>query len=85
MKYSRIVLQLIVLISLFTAWRKQWSATEQDMANYGWNLYEQGDYVTSYEWFSNSIIEDNNYQDGYNGLGWTFGKLVELDLSLIHI
>ena len=50
MKYSRIVLQLIVLISLFTACRKQWSATEQDMANYGWNLYEQGDYVTSYEW-----------------------------------
>ena len=49
MKYSRIVLQLIVLISLFTACRKQWSATEQDMANYGWNLYEQGDYVTSYE------------------------------------
>ena len=48
MKYSRIVLQLIVLISLFTACRKQWSATEQDMANYGWNLYEQGDYETSY-------------------------------------
>jgi tetratricopeptide (TPR) repeat protein len=52
------------------------------MANYGWNLYEQGDYVTSYEWFSNSIIEDNNYQDGYNGLGWTFGKLVELDSAV---
>ena len=82
MKYNRIVLQLIVLISLFTACRKQWSATEQDMANYGWNLYEQGDYVTSYEWFSNSVIEDNNYQDGYNGLGWTFGKLVELDSAV---
>ena len=32
--------------------------------------------------FSNSIIEDNNYQDGYNGLGWTFGKLVELDSAV---
>ena len=82
MKYSRIVFQFIVIISLFAACRKQWSATEQDMANYGWNLYEQGDYVTSYEWFINSIIEDNNYQDGYNGLGWTFGKLVELDSAV---
>ena len=48
------------------------------MANYGWSLYEQADYLASYEWFSNSVQEDENYQDGYNGLGWTFGKLVEL-------
>ena len=82
MKYSRIVFQFIVIISLFAACRKQWSATEQDMANYGWSLYEQGDYVTSYESFINSINEDNNYQDGYNGLGWTFGKLVELDSAV---
>ena len=82
MKYRRIILQLVIMITLFAACRKQWSATEQDMANYGWNLYEQGDYVTSYEWFTNSIIEDKNFQDGYNGLGWTFGKLVELDSAV---
>ena len=82
MRYNRILLQLIIIIGLFAACRKQWSATEEDMANYGWSLYEQGDYVTSYEWFSNAIIEDKNYQDGYNGLGWTFGKLVELDSAV---
>ena len=82
MRYNRILLPLIVLTMLFTACRKQWSATEQDMANYGWSLYEQGDYVTSYEWFSNAIIEDKNFQDGYNGLGWTFGKLLELDSAV---
>ena len=37
------------------------------MANYGWSLYEQAEYVDSYEWFSNSIREDLDYQDGYNG------------------
>lgn len=52
------------------------------MANYGWSLYEQAEYVGSYEWFSNSIREDLDYQDGYNGLGWTFGKLVELDSAI---
>ena len=52
------------------------------MANYGWSLYEQGEYLDSYEWFSNSIREDLDYQDGYNGLGWTFGKLVELDSAV---
>ena len=67
---------------IFAACRKQWNATEEDMANYGWILYEQGDYVGSYEWFSNSVREDENYQDGYNGLGWTFGKLVELDSAV---
>ena len=52
------------------------------MANYGWILYEQGDYVGSYEWFSNSVREDENYQDGYNGLGWSFGKLVDPDSAV---
>ena len=68
---------------IFAACRKQWNATEEDMANYGWTLYEQGDYLGSYEWFSNSVLEDLNYQDGYNGLGWSFGKLVELDSAVL--
>ena len=67
---------------LLGACRKQWSATEEDMANYGWSLYEQSEYLASYEWFSNSILEDEHYQDGYNGLGWSYGKLVELDSAI---
>ena len=71
-----------MVMLIFAACRKQWNATEEDMANYGWTLYEQGEYLDSYEWFSNSILEDLDYQDGYNGLGWTFGKLVELDSAV---
>ena len=71
-----------MVMIIFTACRKQWNATDEDMANYGWTLYEQGEYLDSYEWFSNSIQEDLDYQDGYNGLGWTFGKLVELDSAV---
>ena len=82
MKHSRLLLSIFILLLIFAACRKQWNATEEDMANYGWSLYEQGEYLDSYEWFSNSIQEDLDYQDGYNGLGWTFGKLVELDSAV---
>jgi len=82
MNCNRLLLGITMVMLIFAACRKQWNATEEDMANYGWILYEQGDYVGSYEWFSNSVREDENYQDGYNGLGWTFGKLVELDSAV---
>ena len=82
MKHSRLLLSIFILLLIFAACRKQWNPTEEDMANYGWTLYEQGEYLDSYEWFSNSIQEDLDYQDGYNGLGWTFGKLVELDSAV---
>jgi len=72
MSYNKLFITIAVLMLIFAACRKQWNATEEDMANYGWTLYEQGDYLGSYEWFSNSILEDLNYQDGYNGLGWSF-------------
>ena len=71
-----------MVMLIFAACRKQWNATDEDMANYGWILYEQADYIASYEWFSNSVWEDENYQDGYNGLGWTFGKLVDPDSAV---
>ena len=82
MNCNRLLLGITMVMLIFAACRKQWNATEEDMANYGWILYEQGDYIASYDWFSNSVREDENYQDGYNGLGWTFGKLVELDSAV---
>ena len=82
MKHSRLLLSIFILLLIFAACRKQWNATEEDMANYGWILYEQGEYLDSYEWFSNSFRQDLDYQDGYNGLGWTYGKLVDLDSAV---
>jgi len=74
---------------IFAACRKQWNATEEDMANYGWTLFEQAslmdinkegeelreDFIEVLKWFENATREDTNYQDGYNGLGWTHGKM----------
>ena len=86
MKYNKLIISTIVLVLIFTACRREWLTTEEDMANYGWTLYEQAstkqEYIECYEWFSNSVREDENYQDGYNGLGWSFGKLVDPDSAV---
>ena len=47
MKHSRLLLSIFILLLIFVACRKQWNATEEDMANYGWFLYEQGEYLGS--------------------------------------
>ena len=79
MSYSRLFVTITVLVLIFAACRKQWNATEEDMANYGWTLFkiasDQADYEEVELWFINATMEDTNYQDGYNGLGWTYGKL----------
>ena len=82
MNCNRLLLGITMVMLIFAACRREWNPAEEDMANYGWSLYEQGEYVGSYEWFSNSVREDENYQDGYNGLGWSFGKLVDPDSAV---
>ena len=79
MSYSRLFVTITVLVLIFAACRKQWNATEEDMSNYGWTIFEiasdQADFEEVEVWFINATMEDTNYQDGYNGLGWTYGKL----------
>ena len=86
MKYNKLIISTIVLLLILTACRREWLATEEDMANYGWTLFEQAttkeEYKECYDWFSNSVREDENYQDGYNGMGWALGKMVELDSAV---
>ncbi len=84
------IITLITLILIFTAGscRKQYKATEMDLADYGWLLFEKAvgksDYTDSKKWFLLSVNEDTTYMDGYNGLGWSFGKLTELDSSIYY-
>ncbi len=86
-KYA-IILFVLGWVLGISSCRKQYKATEQDMANYGWFLFEKAatnsDYISSKSWFSKSIIEDSTYMDGYNGLGWSFGKLTDLDSSIYY-
>ena len=80
-------LQLVLLMACIlvgSGCRKQATATDEDMTEYGWMLYAEGNFTESNEWFLSAVIRDTTYTDGYNGQGWTFGKLGDIDSSIVR-
>ena len=76
---------LFLLCCLMVSWgcRKNVTASQMDMAEYGWKLYSEVKYKKSNEWFVSAVFEDTTYKDGYNGTGWTYGKLGEIDSAIV--
>ena len=68
-----------VLFSLFCliilSCRGDVIATDNDLSNFGWALYEDGEYLEALDWFKESIKTDSSHYDAYNGAGWTMGQL----------
>jgi hypothetical protein len=58
--------------------------TEEDLAGYGWTLYETVKYQEAREWFYDAVAKDSSYADGYNGIGWCFGKLRRADSAAVY-
>jgi len=85
-RMSKTTLLFIMAIGLITmdACRKKFYATAEDMAEYGWELFETKEYLPSNAWFLDAVSEDSDWKDGYNGLGWTYAKLMVLDSSINH-
>ena len=83
---SKTTVLFILSLGLITvdACRKKYYATAEDMAEYGWVLFETQEYLASNAWFLDAINEDKDWKDGYNGLGWTYAKLMVLDSSIAH-
>ena len=52
------------------------------MADHAWELYALKDYENSNIWFIESAFDDSVYKDAYNGLGWTYGKLGNIQSSI---
>ena len=63
----------IAILVLSNGCRQPVIPTEEDLAGYGWTLYEQGDYQEAREWFYDAVDKDSAYADGFNGIGWCFG------------
>ena len=77
---------LLIAFGLLTleACRKKYAATAEDMVEYGWVLYETNDYLNSNKWFNDAIVDDVEWKDAYNGLGWSYAKLMVLDSSISY-
>ena len=58
--------------------------TEEDLADYGWTLYETGKFQEAKEWFYDAVAKDSSYADGYNGIGWCYGKLRRADSAAAY-
>jgi len=88
MKKIPIYILTVGMVLSFNSCRKQYEATEKDMADYGWLLFEKAvgksDYIDSKKWFTDSVNEDSTYMDGYNGLGWSNGILTDIDSSIFY-
>jgi len=59
-------------------------ATEEELSDYGWVMYEERNYLDAREWFGNAIKKDTLYNDSYNGMGWTMGHLRQADSSVYY-
>jgi len=56
--------------------------TEEELADYGWIMYEDRNYFDARDWFADAIKKDTLYYDSYNGMGWTMGHLQQADSSV---
>ena len=81
-QYKLIFFSGLVLFSMNC--RQPVIPTEEDLADYGWTLYETGKYQEAREWFYDAVAKDSSYADGYNGIGWCFGKLRRADSAAVY-
>ncbi|MFQ6609011.1 MAG: hypothetical protein ACE5EE_10850 [Fidelibacterota bacterium] len=75
---------LILCMALLFIWncRKSLEADQTHMGDYAWELYALQDYQNANFWFQEAVFNDSVYKDAYNGLGWTYGKLGNIQSSI---
>ena len=78
------ITQFLAVLVLSNGCRQPVIPTEEDLAGYGWTLYEQGEYQEAREWFYDAVDKDSSFADGYNGIGWCFGKLRQADSAAVY-
>ena len=83
-KHTTVVLGSLIFLILSFNCRQPVIPTEEDLAGYGWTLYETGEYQEAREWFYDAVDKDSSYADGVNGIGWCFGKLRQADSAAVY-
>ena len=83
-KHTTTVLGSLIFLILSFNCRQPVIPTEEDLAGYGWTLYETGEYQEAREWFYDAVDKDSSYADGFSGIGWCFGKLRQADSAAVY-
>ena len=66
---------LALILLSFVACRGPVKPAEPDYLDDGWMLFGEQNYQAAIEQFGFAVEEDPDLADGWNGLGWAFGKL----------
>ena len=87
-KFYKIILGIFIILatlSIGPGCRQNYVPTDEELADYGWVMFSQGDYVGARDWFQRSIEKDSTYMDGFCGIGWSNGKLGYADTAYQYL
>ena len=87
-KFYKKILGLSLILATFSigpGCRQDYVPTDEELADYGWVMFSQGDYVGARDWFQRSIDKDSTYMDGFCGIGWSNGKLGYADTAYQYL
>ncbi len=65
----------VLLVFIVTNCRQDYVPTDEELADYGWILFSEGDFIGARDWFKQAVDKDPTYMDGFCGMGWSNGKL----------
>jgi len=83
-KHTFYSIGIIFFLGFLTNCRQPVIPTEEDLADYGWTLYEEKEYQEAREWFLDAVAKDSSFADGYHGIGWCFGNLRQADSAAAY-
>lgn len=81
---NRLSMLMIVTALIVTGCRKPLEPITVDYVDYGWELYDEGDYDGAIEQFEDGVELSVNYTDGHNGIGWSNMMLNYADTSEVY-
>ena len=75
---------MLILAMIMVSCRERIEPETPDYVEYGWELMAEGDYRGAITQFEEGTDIDDDYADGWNGLGWAYAKLGVADTSVTH-
>lgn len=75
---------ILLLAMLMVGCRERIEPETPDYVEYGWELMAEGEYRGAIAQFEVGVDIDDDYADGWNGLGWAFARLGVADTSVTN-
>lgn len=78
---KKYIFDFLLLICMVISCGKDSSTKPETEINSAWEAFEKGKYDRALQLFQEAIAKDQSDADSYNGLGWTYARLGQLEES----